>query len=357
MAIFKKNTRIGVIKKEVAGTEGTVPSPAFVAADYDVRMRELELSSLTVEMDDEASKFATGDHTMDEAIPGIKKAEISFKIKMAPGELDTTVTANSKLAYQKVFETAGLIGSYAGDLVTPGVYSFVPGMAADTTTATVAIVDIESGVSPKGIEYKIAGAMSTLEIGCEGTGKPFTATLKYQGKVESVEQLETVPVYSDVDGMQTLGDKFLGTDIRITPVNVNTGLPEGTPIDFCSNSFTADSGISLASIECQKDASGIQSETVTARNPSVKINPRLLKIAAWDFWSELNDVTLYQVEVLGTNVQYTAFRCQLMSTTIGDDNGFFRNELVFRPLRNIGDGNKEETYRIDIADVDITPAP
>lgn len=356
MAIFKKNTRLGVLAKEnVAGTAET-----FIATDYDVRFRELELSALTAEMDDEASKFATGDHTMDEAIPGLKKAEISLGVKLAPGELTPGPSATagvSKLPYGKMLETAGLVGTYTGDLITTGSYTYVPGRAGDSITATVGIVDIESGSAPKGIQYKIAGAMSTLSIGCDGTGKPWMASFKYQGKIDSVTELSTIPVYSDDDGLQTLADKFLNTTVRITGVDRTTGLATGTPIEFCTSSFNLDSGITLASIECQSDASGIAHETITERKPMITINPRLLKISEWDFWSELNDVTLYKVEVIGPSIQVTAPRCQLMSTAVSDSGGFFRNELSLRPLRNIAgstQAEKEATYSITIEDVDVT---
>jgi hypothetical protein len=356
MAVFKKNTRLGVLAKEsVAGTAET-----FADTDYNVRMRELELASLTVEMDDEASKFATGDHSMDEAIPGVKTAEIAFNIKMSPGELTpgpSATAGTSKLAYDKVLETAGLIKSYTGDLITAGTYTFVPGVAGDTITATLGIVDVESGSSPKGILYKIAGAMSTLSFGCEGTGKPFVANLSYTGKVDSVSELDTIPVYSDDDGMQVLSDKFLSTTIRITGVDAQTGLPTGTPIEFCSDSFNFDTGITVTPVECQSDASGIIYYTIVERKPMITINPRLLKLSDWDFWEEQNDVTLYKVEVLGTNVQLTIPRAQLMSTNVADSNGYFRNELGFRPLRNIAGSTaaeKEQTFSLAISDVDIT---
>lgn len=356
MAVFKNNTRVGVIKKEVVpGTAET-----FLPADFDVRMRGLELSSLTVEMDDEASKFATGDHTMDQAIPGIKKAEVTFNIKLAPGELTpgpSATAGTSKLPYAKCLETAGLVGTYVGDKITSGAYKFVPGRAGDSITASVAIVDVESGSSPKGIQYKIAGAMSSLSIGCEGTGKPWVANLKYQGKVDGVTELTTIPVYSDEDGLQTLGDKFLDTTVRITSVDTYSGLPTGTPIEFCTNSFSLEVGSEMSTIECQSDPSGILHDTIVGRKPSIKINPRLLKLSEWDFWAKLNEVELYKVEVLGTSVQVEAPRCQLMSNAIGDSNGYFRNELTFRPLRNIAGSTQEEKeadYSITIDDVDVT---
>jgi len=352
MAVFKNNTRLGVVKKEV--TAGTAVS--FAATDYDVRMRVLELSSLTVEMDDEASKFATGDHTMDEAIPGIKKAEISFNVKLAPGELDTSTSASS-LPYGKLLETAGFVKTYAGDLLTSGKYTFTPGRAGDSTTASVAIIDVESGSSPKGIQYKIAGAMSSFSLGCEGTGKPWVANFKYQGKVDSVSELSAIPVYSDDDGLQTIGDKFLDTTVRITGVDAQTGLPTGTPIEFCTNSFALEAGTEMADIECQADASGILHSTIVARKPSIKLNPRLLKLSDWNFWSEINNVSLYKVEILGTHIEVVAPRCQIMSNTISDSNGYFRNDLMFRPLRNIAgstQAEKEADYTISIDDVDVT---
>lgn len=351
MGIFNGENRLFVAKTEA--TPGTAEN--FAAGDYNVRVRNLALGALTVEMDNEASKFATGDHTMDEAIPGVKKGEISFDVKLAPGIWSYTGIEHTRMPVDKLLKASGLNSTYVyGATGAPGSYEYTPTRSADANTITAAIVDIETGLAPKGIEYKIAGAMGTLSIGCEGTGKPFMANFKFSGKIDGVTELVSIPEYSDDDGIGTLADKFLDTTVQITPLDVN-GNEDGAPIEFCTNSFALELGSEISSINCQADESGILHDSITARKPMLKINPLLTSLTTWDFWSNLNNVTLYKVEILNDVVSLEVPRAQLMTQTVGDDGGRFRNELNFRPLRNIlgaTQAEKEAVFTLSISEIE-----
>jgi len=349
MGIFNGENRLFVAKKE--GTPGTAET--FSAADYNIRVRNLALGALTVEMDNENSKFATGDHTQDEAIPGIKKGEISFDVKIAPGVYSYT-GAISSFPEGKLFACSGLTEAYVGATGIAGEWKYTPTRASDATTLTAAIIDIETGSSPKAIEYKVAGAMGTLSIGCEGTGKPFMANFKFSGKVDGVTELVSIPEYSDTDGIGTLADKFLDTTVQITPLDVN-GNEDGAAIEFCTNSFSLELGSEISSINCQADLSGILYDSITARKPMVKINPLLTNLTTWDFFDSLNTVTLYKVEIINASVSLEVPRAQLMNNSIGDDSGRFRNELNFRPLRNIlgaTQAEKEAVFTLSISEIE-----
>jgi len=345
MSVFiTENRLLGGERELVAGT-----AVALSASSYDVRARNVELGSLTVEFDDESSKFATGDHTRDEAIAGITKGEISFDLKLAPGEFDLS-ESTGKLSYDKYLEGAGLIKEYVGDNVSAGKYVFTPGRTGDTNTCTIGLVDIESGSTPKTIQYLIAGAMSSLTIGTEGTGKPIMANLGFSGKISSVSELASVPVYSDSDAMSSIADKFFNYTVKITD------LSDSTFEEFCVNSFSLDTGSTISSLNCQADNSGILYDTITSRDPKITINPLLKNLTDFDFWGAINGEKVYKLEILGDKIEIVVPRGQFISPSITDDNGFLRNELVLRPLRNVDGADqaeKEATYSITIDEVEV----
>jgi len=344
MSVFMTENRLlGGLRETVAGT-----TEAITSGDYDVRARNVELGSLTVEFDNESSKFATGDHTRDEAIAGVTKGEISFDIKLAPGEFDTVTSAGS-LQYDKYLEGAGLISEYVGDGVTPGKYVFTPGKAGDVNTCTIGLVDVESGSSPKTIEYKLGGAMSSLTIGVEGAGKPIIANLGFSGKIAGVSELSATPVYSDSDALSSIADKFFNYTVRVTD------LSDDSTEEFCINSFSLESGASLNSLMCQSDASGILYDSITSRDPRITINPLLKSLTDWNFWSAINGEGVYKLEILGDQIEIVVPRGQFISPSISDDGGYLRNELVMRPLRNVEgttQASKEAVYSISIDEIE-----
>ena len=357
-------------------------------SDIDVRVRDLNLSSLTVEYDDESSKFATGDHTRDEAIAGITTGTMDFYIKLAPGEyekpndpLTDPITVYSFNA-GKYFQGAGLVEKVIAP-TAPGElpkWVFTPSTAGDLQTLSMAIVDKESVSNPYGIEYKIAGAMSTLTIDVEGAGKPYKANFSYTGKVDGVYELHAgntagdfgngaIPVFNDQTINNSIADKMLSTIITIDALN-----HDGTPVDptgtsakhLCVNTFSLDTGLTLAQVKCQEDAAGILYTTVTSRDPKISINPLLERVgdgsstvsADWlDFWKMVNSESTFHVNIKGNHMEIDIPRGQFTSPNITDDEGFLRNELSLRCLRNIafasnGYDSAEQDYRITFDGVD-----
>lgn len=77
-SFYSNNLRVLVARKEeTSGIPVTLTS-----ADFDVRVRNPTVTA-TMEADDEASKYATGDHGEDVAVMGAQSASIEFSIKMS----------------------------------------------------------------------------------------------------------------------------------------------------------------------------------------------------------------------------------------------------------------------------------
>jgi len=363
---FNTESRLLLGKREaVAGVAETLTS-----ADGDVRVRTVELSNLTVEYDDESSKYLTGDHTRDEAIAGIARGSIDFGIKMAVGEFvyatsGVATPKTPKLPYKKYMESAGFTVSAVNptDYSTEdGYWLFSPEKEADEQTSTIALYDIETGATGKGIEYKLAGCVGTFTLGVESTGKPFMGQFSMQGKVSDVREVDhaSLPSFDDGKALSTLADPMLNTIVRLTEVNRDgSAIVGATPYNLCLNAFSIDGGLTVAEIQCQSDAYGIKNNVITMRDPRISMSPMLATISEFNFWSAMNDMKVYKVEILAYKdaaktkpaIQIIAPRCQLLSTNGADDNGFRRQEYVLRPMRNLQGATaleKQHDYTIKI---------
>jgi len=368
MGIFNTESRLLLGKREV--TPGI--AVALASEDGDVRVRSVELSDLQVEFDDESSKYLTGDHTGDESIAGVARGTIDFSIKMAVGEmvfadaLDTTPTP--KLPYDKYLESAGFTvevtpaDDYA---VADGYWELLPEKEADELTSSIALYDIETGATGEGIEYKLAGCVGTFKLGVESTGKPFMGNFSMMGKVSAVQKVlhAALPSFNDDDCLSTLADPMLNTVVRITETNQDGSDKVGaTPYNMCLASFEVDSGLTIAEIMCQSDAYGIKNKVITKRSPRISCAPQLASLTDWDFWTAMTKMKVYKLEVIAYRdaaktipvLSVEAPRCQLLQSNGGDDNGFRKQDVIFKPMRNLQGAtarDKQHDYKIRIYSV------
>jgi hypothetical protein len=152
---------------------------------------------------------------------------------------------------------------------------------------------------------------------------------------------------------------MLNTDIEITLMG-NDGEDIGsTPIAFCSNTFSLDTGNTLAEIMCQADAFGIKQNIITSREPMIKFSPLLDTLSTWDFWGSMTSESIYKIELINyadaaklvPQLKIEAPRAQLVSVSGSDDGGFRRLDQEFRLLRNIQGATptaKENDFKITI---------
>ena len=352
--------------ESVAGTAETLAD-----TDGDVRVRNIEWTN-EVEFDNESAKYKTGDHTHDEAIAGIARGTITGDIKLASGEFhyDNSGTDNitdSRLPYSKYLQACGLgeaITTPTDENTEDGSWSFIPNKGNDSNTITSALYEIQSGPSALGIEGKLAGAMGTFTLGADGVGKPFMFNFTLSGKIDGVTEVANVnlPVFDDDNALSTVASKFLNTVVSVEEVNQDGSDASNTPVEFCVDSFTLDPQNTLGEIKCQADDAGIKHMTITGRDPRLTITPLLKATSDFDYWTGITDMKIYTVTITNTNSQtgnvfsVTVPRAQMITASGSDVDGFRRNELTFRPLRNTQGATaeaKENDYAISIGAVNV----
>lgn len=259
---FSSNLRILVGKLEsVAGTMETL-----TAGDFDVRVRSPELT-ITVEVDDEASKWANGNHGEDQTITGAQTAQVTFSVKAA--------TASAVTAEPKWWKFAKGCGLASAAWASAG-YGLTPKKANDEVTMTLWVYDIQRGGTGDAVCTKIAGAMGNMVLNAEGVGKPWVATFTFTGKVNSVVDVlaASVPAAGLLDA--TCADRLLMDSVYVNAVAQKI------------STFSLDLGNEIQPVYDQSDASGISHYGIVSRKPRLSINPLMVSLATDNVYSRLH---------------------------------------------------------------------
>ena len=361
MAIYNTESRKMGAKVE------TTPGQAEVltSSDYNVRVREGDISTFEVDYS-ESSKIMDGTHNHYTVTPGMAHITMDTSIQFAIGEFIATGTSGlptweSKLPYDVYLKSAGLgvIENTPSDLVTDdGYFEIYPNKSFDCQTITEQLIDVSScdGGVTTGIAYTLKGGMSTMSIEADTPGKPFMMKFSTQGAVEGVEEITAnIPVFDDTNTLNTSSARFLNTDIIITQVNQDgTPMdPPATPIEFCSNTFTFDTGNTLSELTCQADEFGLKQSFITSREPKLTIEPLLEKLSDWDYWEALNSENVYHIEIISyadsaktiVQLKIDIPRAQLISASGTDDNGIRRLSQEFRALKNLQGADEDEKQK------------
>jgi len=343
---FLSSTQILIQKLEVTPGTGIATIENVSTSE---RVRELEFS-MEVSKDDEASKYLTGDYAgNDESIIGMKTGTASYSIKVAPGQFGTVSSGvySHNLTYTDYMANAGLnvvpVGTTASD-ATPGVYHFYPTSDKASATATIARITKDSDTVAPASGYmveKLTGAMSNLTLSVDGVGAPFKMAFETMGAVDSVYNVVNISGFNEAGVNRTVADNFLNTTVKITDLKTTT------EYSFCINSLTFETGNEISPIECQSSVSGIRNYIITAMNPTIEIDPLLQTLSQFNYWAGFTSEKFYKVEIISEFVSLMIPRAQILNSAIADSNGFLRNTLSMRALRNI-DG---------VFPVGLTPTP
>jgi hypothetical protein len=289
--------------ESVDGTYETIAD-----ADFNCRIRNIKITP-NIEMDDEKSKFATGDHGEDTSIAGAQSADISFDIKCA-----WSGTAGTVPNWWKYALGCGLKNiSYT----TTGE-SLVARKETDVYPMSILVQDSERGSTPVTTLYKFAGAMGNMVLSAEGIGKPLMAKFAFKAKLEDIVDGTALALTSPDT---TVAEKFLGATAKIG----NTAV--------CLSSFSLDLGNEVSPVICQSETTGYKYFAVTKRAPRITLNPLAQKQATDDWLATVLASTTASIVIVTTHYTIGIPNAQLVTNAIGAREGLVAWDRTYRALR------------------------
>lgn len=252
---FSNNLRILVAKEETTAGKAVT----FDADDFDVRVWEPTITP-TIEVDDEASKCATGDHGECESIMGAQSATIDFSVKM-----NSCADAATEPTWLKFAKACGC-------KVISAVQGFVlcPRKSEDITTITIRVYDVPRNGNDPAACFEFAGCMGNMTIGAEGVGKPWTATFSFTGKLVNVRKLDSGEVIPTFTAENTpIAEKLLNYSLNFNDLDGVSGDDSSQKI----STFLLDVGNEISPLIDQGDPTGYAYYSITKRSPRFSCNP------------------------------------------------------------------------------------
>lgn len=323
---LSKNLRYAVMEAETVVGTGETP----LAADFNVRIWNPELT-LTIEMDDEASKDATGDHAEFESLATVKHAQIAFDMQLPWGG-----AVNVDPGWFKVAEHCGAVTK---DYAAAGV-AITPGQANDEKTCTIWAFDKErGGAAPVSTIYKLTGAMGNMRIGAEKPGAPWKAQCVFSGVLDDIVDGSALALTAPDTA---LAEKWLSSTFTWTP--------SGT---LYSSSWAMDFGNEIVPVYDQSTASGISHFSIATRRARFTTNPLAQKQATDDTLADILAQTTGPISVGSTNYTLKGVDAQLLTSQLADREGFVAWDQTYKLLRNGTTGaeidadlNVEDTWEL-----------
>lgn len=324
---FSNNLRILVAKIE--GTPGG--GQTITPVDFDVRVRNPVVTP-TIEVDDEASKYASGDHGEDESIMGAQSASIEFQVKMSTCEISATMDEGDCPPWWKFAEACGCKKVLYRNSTSVIGCALQPRKEYDLKTMTICIYDFprnyDSSTSAQALQYTFEGCMGKMTIGAEGVGKPWTASFSFTGKLKNIEMVDK----SDVPGI-TIED---GT---IAEKMINYQLKFGSEFKKIST-FKLDTGNEVSPLIDQSDPTGYAYYSITKRSPRFSCNP-LADSTFVDTFQRWKNEQTFPIELKSTNADsgFTLYvpKSQQISGGLANREGLINMDLNFKALRRRAD--------------------
>lgn len=311
---YTLNTRILVGKLE--GTPGTMET--LTSADFDVRIRNPEFSP-TIEIDDEASKYANGNHSEDEVITGAQSAQVTFSVRMGWGG-----TATTEPDYWKFLNACGLQKVVYG---SAGI-ALQPLRAYDCKSITLWIYDIATcGASPAAVCYKIAGAMGTATIGCEGIGKPWMANMTFTGKLVDIVDVANADIPTLLGPDTTHPEKFLSTSATI--------LGKTQQI----SKFQLDLGNEVSPLIDQSESTGYAAYQITKRAPRFSCDPLIKAVSTEDILGDMTSgltgaITTGAISLVSNHFTLAVPKAQQIQMNLANREGLVNWDSNYKCLGN-----------------------
>jgi len=330
---FSNNLRILLAKRE---TVSGVAEP-LADVDFDARVWDPVVTP-TVEVDDEASKYATGDHGECESIMGAQSAAIDFSVKMNSAPQNSL----SRPAWFKFARACGCkVTEYQEDSAAVG-YALQPKKTRDVSTMTIYVFDIPRS-GGKAACYVFAGCMGNMTIGAEGVGKPWTANFSFTGKLKNIEEVEqsAIPALDLKD--TAIAEKLLNYSLAFAP---DGGNPQKI------STFLLDTGNEISPLIDQADPTGYAYYSITKRSPRFSCNPLMngsfeALFSAWKGGGTF-PVALEPVQPENPAPEDSAgFKlfipnAQQLTAAVASREGLVNWDLNLKALRNDGAEEKED---------------
>ena len=330
-SFYSSNLRILVAKKET--TNGT--AIAFADSDFDVRIIDPVVTPI-IEADDEASKYATGDHGEDASIMGAQSATIEFSVKMS----SSAGSSLSKPSWWKFAEACGCYIKEYGIGNSIKGHALQPKKSQDISTMTIRVYDFPRGSTTPVARYTFTGCMGNMTIGAEGVGKPWVANFSFTGKLVDIAEPtanEIVPKLSIDD--TAVAEKMLNYELFFREKN-NTN-PSANPSQKIS-SFQLDVGNEISPLIDQADPTGYAYYAITKRSPRFSCDP-LMNSGFKDIYNDWKNETTFPVTLCPASNSSAGFtlylpKAQQLTAGIVSREGLVNWELNLKALRS-SDGN------------------
>ncbi len=300
-------------------TPGTLMG--VTGSDYDTRIRDPQMT-LNVELDDENSKWARGDHGEDNVITGVQTAQITFTIRCA-----WSGTAATEPDWAKFLKGCGQLAvAYTG----VGV-GYQPRKQYDDSTMSFYIYDVQTGASAGARITKIKGAMGNCVIGADGVGKPWLASFTFQGVVDSMVDVAAAAIIVPQGVDTSCSDKMLSNIAYV-----------GTVAEKIS-AFSLDYGNVISPVYDQSSSAGVSYFHITERHPRITINPLAQLVATRDVWGQLTSGLTGCPSTMRVGIGDTGLDnkfwiqapvAQLMSAAVANREGLVSWDQVYKLLPN-----------------------
>lgn len=317
--------------RQMASKLETTPGTAetLTSQDNDVRAWDLQVGALDQPMDEDPSKYANGDFSLGESVPGPSSAKISFRTKWAADtDNATSAAAGDEPRWTKFFKAASCETSAVVNEGWGTGFAIYPDAASAEDTMTIGVYEKERGSSPKALFFSFAGAIGSPSLTVEGTGKPYNVAWEFTGGLSDISDLA-------VSAIPTLSAGLVSSEI---PDTFQNGVVTIGSYSACVSTLEFTLGNTVSPVECVGAATGYEKWGIVEQAPMLTINPTLTRNSNYDFWGNLTTGTIESVLVDTERFRLYIPRAQIMTASIEDADGIVRTPLSLRPLRPSTEG-------------------
>jgi hypothetical protein len=309
---MSKATSKRVLVGKLETTMGT--AIAIASADFDARVRGIATTP-ELGLDDEASKYATGDFMEDESVGTTEGANLSFMCKVAPSGTPATVEPK----WWKFLKACGMTEKA---YTTKGV-ALQDSSVSDVRTMTFIGIDIERGAAPVGVADTFSGCMGNCVISAESAGAVLQANFDFSGKYAGEVDLANGDLLALTSPDTTIAETF--KNITCTVGGTST---------FCIRSFSVDLGNGRSNELCASQATAILYNKIDSRAPRLNIKMALPAVSAYGALAKWKAETVATISIVVGAYTFAFPRAQIINFAKVDGSGTIDYDITFKLLRN-----------------------